>query len=128
MPPIRDIDGKKEKQLTNGEDDSWAWSSPDGQWVVYHRGALGKRTLRRVSIVGGNSEQLTDYPSVCPVVSPDGRWISCYYRMETKAPWKLAIIPLMEDLPFRLLVSHKTSSFSHWCGGHPIVLLLLTHE
>jgi len=88
-----DIDGNNAKQLTNGDDDSWAWCSPDGQWVVYHSLALGKRTLRRVSINGGDSEQLTDYISICPVVSRDGRWISCYYRPETKAPWKLAIIP-----------------------------------
>ncbi|MBA2524386.1 MAG: PD40 domain-containing protein, partial [Pyrinomonadaceae bacterium] len=66
-----DTDGNNEKQLTKGDDDSWAWCSPDGQWVVYHSLVLGKRTLRRVSINGGDSEQLTDYPSVCPVVSPD---------------------------------------------------------
>jgi serine/threonine protein kinase len=88
-----DADGHNEKQLTNGEDDSWAWCSPDGKWVVYHSLVLGKRTLRRVSINGGDPEELTDYPSNCPVVSPDGKWISCYYRAETKAPWKLAIIP-----------------------------------
>ncbi len=88
-----DIDGNNQKQLTNGENDSWAWCSPDSKWVVYHSGQQGRRTLWRVSIDGGNSEQLTDYHSVCPVVSPDGQWISCYYRPETKAPWKLAVIP-----------------------------------
>jgi serine/threonine protein kinase/Tol biopolymer transport system component len=88
-----DADGNNEKQLTNGDDDSWAWCSPDGQWVVYHSLVSGKRTLRRISINGGDSEQLTDYPSVGPVISPDGKWISCYYRPETKAPWRLAIIP-----------------------------------
>ena len=96
-----DTDGNNEKQLTTGEDDSWAWCSPDGQWVVYHSGALGKRTLRRVSIEGGNSEPLTDYPSVCPVVSPDGKLISCYYRPETKAPWKLAVIPFNGGTPVK---------------------------
>jgi len=88
-----DADGNNEKQLTNGVDDTWPWCSPDGQWVIYHSLVQGKRTLRRVSINGGDSQQLTDYSSVGPVVSPDGRWISCYYRPETKAPWKLAIIP-----------------------------------
>ena len=96
-----DTDGNNVKQLTNGEDDSWGWCSPDGQWVVYHSLVLGKRTLRRVSINGGDSEQLTDYPSVCPVVSPDGRWISSYYRAETKAPWKLAIIPFNGGSPVK---------------------------
>ena len=88
-----DRDGGNEKQLTSGEDDSWAWCSPDSRWMVYHSGIQGKRTLWKLSIDGGSPEQLTDYPSVCPVVSPDGKWISCYYRPETKAPWKLGIIP-----------------------------------
>jgi len=47
----------------------------------------------KVDAEGGTPEQLTDYPSLCPVVSPDGKWILSYYRAETKAPWKLAIIP-----------------------------------
>ena len=57
----------------------------DGKWVVYHSGNQGKRTLWRVPSEGGNPEQLTDYPSVTPVVSPDGRWILAYYRLEPKA-------------------------------------------
>ncbi|MFZ0064006.1 MAG: DPP IV N-terminal domain-containing protein, partial [Pyrinomonadaceae bacterium] len=96
-----DIDGGNEKQLTSGEDESWAWNSPDSRWVVYHRGQQGKRTLWRVSIDGGQPEQLTDYPSVGPVVSPDGNWISCYYRLETKAPWRLGIVPFNGGPPIK---------------------------
>jgi serine/threonine protein kinase/Tol biopolymer transport system component len=73
-----DLDGTNEKQLTSGEDDSWAWCSPDAQWVVYHSGDQGKRRIHRVPIAGGASEQLTDYASSLPVVSPDGHWISAY--------------------------------------------------
>ncbi|HEY6047296.1 MAG TPA: DPP IV N-terminal domain-containing protein [Pyrinomonadaceae bacterium] len=94
-------DGSNPTRLTNGEDDSWAWAAPDGKSVVYHKGIQGRRTLWRVSIDGGESEQLTDYPSLGPVISPDGRWISCYYRPETKAPWKLAIVPINGGPPVR---------------------------
>jgi Tol biopolymer transport system component len=96
-----DPDGNNEKQLTKGRDDTWPWCSPDGQWVVYHSLILGKRALHRVSINGGEPEQLTDYSSVCPAISPDGKWISCYYRSEAKAPWKLAIIPFAGGPPVR---------------------------
>ncbi len=89
----KELDGANEMQLTKGPDDSWPWCSPDGQWVVYHSLIQGKRSLLRVSINGGEPQQLTDYSSVCPAVSPDGRWISCYYRPEAKAPWKLGIVP-----------------------------------
>jgi Tol biopolymer transport system component len=96
-----DSDGSNEKQLTTGQDESWSWCSPDSRWVVYHSGNLGKRTLWRVSIEGGQPEQLTDYPSVDPVISPDGNWIVCYYRLETKAPWKLGIIPFNGGTPVK---------------------------
>jgi Tol biopolymer transport system component len=98
-----DSDGGNQKQLTRGEDDSWPWSTPDSRWIVYHSGNQGLRTLWRVSTEGGNPEQLTDYPSLCPVVSPDGQWISFYYRPETKAPWKLAIIPFNGGPPVKKL-------------------------
>lgn len=96
-----DIDGNNLKQLTSGPDDSWAWCSPDSQWVIYHSGNQGRRTLWRVSVEGGTPEQLTDYPSVSPVVSPDGKWICAYYRLETKAPWKLGVIPISGGHPVK---------------------------
>lgn len=88
-----DADGSNQERLTTGDFENWAWPSPDGRWIVYHSGNQGKRTIWRIPLTGGLAEQLTDYPSVCPVVSPDGRWISFYYRPETKAPWKLGIMP-----------------------------------
>ena len=96
-----DHDGKNELQLTKGEDDSWAWSSSDSRWVVYHSGKQGRRSLWRVPIAGGTPEQLTDYPSTCPVVSPDGKWIAAYYRPQTKAPWMFAIIPFSGGPPVK---------------------------
>ena len=98
-----DRDGRNQRQLTKGQNDSWAWCSPDSRWIVYHSGSQGFRTLWRVSAEGGTPEQLTDYPSVAPIVSPDGRWILFYYRAETKAPWKLAIIPFNGGPPVRTL-------------------------
>lgn len=95
------IDGSDRKQLTNGPDDSWSWCSPDSKWVVYHSGNQGKRTVWRVPTEGGTAEQLTNYPSVAPVVSPDGKWISVYYRQETKAPWQLGIIPFNGGPPVK---------------------------
>jgi Tol biopolymer transport system component len=95
-------DGTNERQLTFGEDDSWAWCSPDAQWVVYHSGDQGKRRIHRVPIGGGASEQLTDYTSLLPVVSPNGHWIAAYYRAEPKAPWQIALIPFNGGPPNKL--------------------------
>src|SRR6185437_16442845 len=96
------IDGTNEKQLTYGEDDSWVWCSPDAQWVIYHSGDEGKRRIHRVPIGGGPSEQLTDYTSLLPVVSPDGHSIAAYYRAEPKVPWQIAIIPFNGGPPTHL--------------------------
>ena len=77
--------------------------SPDSKWIVYHSGKQGRRTLWRVSVNGGTPEQLTDYPSICPVVSPDGKWICSYYRPATKARWEIAIIPFNGGPPIKTL-------------------------
>jgi Tol biopolymer transport system component len=95
------IDGSNHTRLTTGEDDSWAWASPDSRWIVYHSGNQGKRTLWRVPTEGGTPQPLTDYPSLCPVISPDGEWIVFYYRLDTKAPWRLGIIPLNGGRPVK---------------------------
>jgi serine/threonine protein kinase/Tol biopolymer transport system component len=98
-----DSDGANQRRLTAGEDDSWAWCSPDSRWVIFHSAKQGFRTVWQVSLDGTDLKQLTDYPSVCPVVSPDGQWIVVYYRLETKAPWKLGIIPFNGGRPVRTM-------------------------
>ena len=96
-----DLNGDNQKRLTNGSDDAWPQFTADGQWVIYQNSIDGERTLWKVSVEGGNPVQLTDRPSIYPMVSPDGKWISCYYRAETKAPWKLAIIPIAGGEPVK---------------------------
>jgi Tol biopolymer transport system component len=98
-----DSDGANQRRLTTGEDDSWAWCSPDSQWVVFHSANQGFRTVWRISLEGTDLKQLTDYPSACPVISPDGQWIVVYYRLETKAPWRLGIIPFSGGRPVKTM-------------------------
>jgi Tol biopolymer transport system component len=98
-----DADGGNQTRLTTGEEESWSWCSPDNRWVVYHSGNQGKRTIWRVPLAGGTPEQLTDYPSVCPAVSPDGQQVLFYYRIELKAPWKLGIISIDGGYPVKTL-------------------------
>jgi Tol biopolymer transport system component len=46
--------------------------SPNEKWVVFNASRGGDYTLWRVSLQGGTPEQLTDYGSAYPAVSPDG--------------------------------------------------------
>src|SRR4029079_11790869 len=67
--------------------------SPDGHWVIYVSERGGRRTLWRVKVEGGEPKQLTDYPSLVPQVSPDGRYIAAFISSGTSRDYKLGIIP-----------------------------------
>ena len=98
-----EIDGSNQRQLTSGPDDTWPQFSADGHWVIYQSNINGQRTIWRVPATGGEPVQITLKPSACPVLSPDGRFISCYYRTDTKAPWKWAIISITGGEPVKLV-------------------------
>lgn len=97
-----DSDGSNQVQLTDGIDDSWPQFTADGQSVIFQRSIEGQRTLWKVAVNGGDATQITNQPSVCPMLSPDGQWVACYYRPEAKSPWKLAIIPITGGEPQKL--------------------------
>ena len=68
--------------------------SPDGLWVVYvaHRG--GKHGLRRISIEGGESIEITSEKSFWPAVSPNGRFIAFAQGGSNADPTRnVAVIP-----------------------------------
>lgn len=73
-----ETDGSGLKQVTFGDaHDSAPDCSPDGNWVAYSSTSDGKTTLWKVSVEGGSPVQLTDYESISPAFSPDGKLISC---------------------------------------------------
>ncbi|MDT4897018.1 MAG: eukaryotic-like serine/threonine-protein kinase [Acidobacteriota bacterium] len=74
-----EIDGSNAKQLTSGNYDRNPAFSPDGQWVIYASMGVSHPNLWRVSINGGEAVKLNDKFSVSPSVSPDGKFIACYY-------------------------------------------------
>lgn len=89
-----DSDGGNPKQLTNRQGDSSANISPDGNWVIYASPNNGKWTLWKTPIDGGEPVQLTQKLTNRPVVSPDGKWIACYYNDESDGKMKVAVLPI----------------------------------
>jgi len=91
-----DIDGSNPKSLTDGVVDAVPAISPDGQWVVYTSLNATRPTLRKVSIEGGASVELTQQVATFPMISPDGKLIAYLYP-DSADPFapnnRIAIIP-----------------------------------
>ena len=91
-----DRDGSNPVRLTQGEENSnWPQVSRDGRWVVYEHAGEGSRTsLWRVPMEGGEPQRLTKDLSMRPSVSPDGRVVAYWHKVEKPgAPWSIAVIP-----------------------------------
>lgn len=97
------LDGTGQTQLTSGVSDEFPAISSDGRSVIYTATGSTLYTLWRVPVEGGPSVQLTDRLSQWPAASPDGKWIACWYRAETKQPWRLALLPTNGGPPAKLL-------------------------
>lgn len=97
-------DGSNLKQLTQGTSSFYPTISPDGKWVVYTAlGDIGKPSLYKMPIDGGDPIQLTKNIAVWPKISPDGKFIACQYNDEQQALPKLAIIPFEGGAPVKTL-------------------------
>ena len=93
------IDGRDQRQLTNGIGEQSPQFSPDGRWVVY-RQAFGKLNVWKVSAEGGEPVQLNDKESRNPTVSPDNKLIAYLYRDEN-TPWTMAVASLDGGKPLK---------------------------
>jgi eukaryotic-like serine/threonine-protein kinase len=102
------LDGSNQTRLTSGASDEFPTVTSDGQSVIYTATGSTLYTLWRVPIDGGTPVQLTEKLSQWPAASPDGRWIACWYREETKQPWRVALLPAVGGAPSRLLDTPPT--------------------
>ena len=80
------LDGTELRTLTTVANRFWAPAlSPDGTWAVVTRAPSGVdkdtpgQTLWRVSLDSGELEQLTDFYSYIPALSPDGTRLAFYF-------------------------------------------------
>jgi Tol biopolymer transport system component len=97
-----DIDGSNLKQLSQGRLDWHPTISPDGRWVLFTRNESGKISLMKVPSQGGSASQLTDYNSYLSSVSPDGKWIACFYIPSQNQPTSLALVPFAGGQPAKV--------------------------
>jgi len=106
------IDGSNPKQLTRGKGDSFPSLSPDGRWVIYSSWDSGQEALWKTSIDGGEPVQLTQKSAARPIVSPDGKWIACFYQVEKGNGNQVALLPFAGGEP-RVIEEIEYSEFLH---------------
>ena len=88
------LDNGERAPLTDGGYDLRPDISPDGRWVVYMSIKRDSPTLWKTPIGGGGAAvQLSDKIASVPRVSPDGRFIACFYRAQVETFSKLAVLP-----------------------------------
>lgn len=97
-------------QLTNGGFDLRPDISPDGRWVVYMSVIKDSPTLWKTLIDGGGAPiQLSDKIAAVPRVSPDGRFIACFYRAQVETYSKLAVLPFDGGEPVKVFERSPTT-------------------
>jgi Tol biopolymer transport system component len=92
-----DRDGGSPVRLTQDDGNSnWAAVTPDSRFVIYERTGEGSLTnLYKIPLAGGQAVPLTSRLSLRPSVSPDGKWVACWYKdAGPAAPWQIALFTL----------------------------------
>jgi Tol biopolymer transport system component len=99
------LDGSDARQLTFGDtfDDGNPAVTPDGKWVIYNSWQTGRWSPRKVSIDGGQPEQLFEGHAAVGAVSPDGQTVLCQYLDERTQPaqWRAALFPVTGGEPVK---------------------------
>jgi TolB protein len=127
---VMDIDGKNQRQLTTGGPKAMPRWSPDGKWIVY--ASFDKSpTIWKIPAQGGTPSQLTSTVAVHPDVSPDGKFIACYYWDEQDQRSKLAVMPFDGGEPLKLfdVAPGQLEVVVRWSpDGNSLTYLTLTSE
>lgn len=76
-------DGSGAKEIATVQDISSPSLSPDEKWVYFS----GRKENGQINVLwktpadGGDASQLTDAPTLSPQLSPDGKYIVCFYPL-----------------------------------------------
>jgi DNA-binding winged helix-turn-helix (wHTH) protein/Tol biopolymer transport system component len=102
-----DIDGSNPQRLRDGRGTADAQITPDNKWLIYTLAWAGKwSVLWKAPTDGGAAAPLNDAISTHPAISPDGKFIACFYlngQADTQiTPTSIAIIPLEGGQPAKI--------------------------
>ncbi len=125
-----DADGSNQVQLTTGDLASFPTWSPDGKWIYYSVLAGGTAAIWKVGSDGHEAGAVTNYYSRGPVVSPDGKLISCTYWDEATGSNRYAVIPSSGGAPIKLFGMPDVNGqrMARWTPDGQTLLYIDTHD
>jgi Tol biopolymer transport system component/DNA-binding winged helix-turn-helix (wHTH) protein len=109
---LMNADGSNQKQLTTTAGANFAPTvSDDGRTLVYvSKAADATQNLWKMNLDNGDHAQLTNGGfDLRPDVSPDGRFIACFYRADVDTYSKLAVLPFDGGEPVKVFDRSPTT-------------------
>ncbi len=99
-----DSDGKNAKALTAEGEDYAPLFTPDGKWIMLQSWRSGPLLLYRVPAMGGEMVKISDQSASAPAISPDGKFIACFFTDSARTESKMGIMDfesgkLIKSLP-----------------------------
>lgn len=141
------IDGREQTQLTNFESVFSPSITPDGEWVYFSAatGKVNKPTLWKIHINGGQPQSVSNLMVVSPQVSPDGKFVACFYpsggfQTKQNARLKLTVLNIADasifkqfEIPYNdsqiaWTSDSKSISYIEEVGGTSTILLHSIYE
>jgi Tol biopolymer transport system component/DNA-binding winged helix-turn-helix (wHTH) protein len=112
------LDGTDPVKLSNLPNSLSPSVSPDGNWVYFSATDVktNKRTLWKVSMSGGEAIQMSDLPTLSPQISPDGKYLACYYpeNGEKNGKLKLTLLSPAEGKIIKQFDNSNVNSNFNW--------------
>lgn len=115
------FDGTNQVQLTNFEAVFSPSLTPDGEWIYFSAstGKVSKPTLWKIPITGGQPESVGNVLIFSPQVSPNGKFLACFYPhnglpANQNAPLKLTILSLTDASIIRQFDIFSNGSQISW--------------
>jgi Tol biopolymer transport system component len=93
------------KQITFGDFANFDPNiSPDGKWILFVSYRSGIQSLWKLSVDGGEPQQVTEVHSALGMFSPDGKLIGAAEVVASGSPpWQLALITVDGSSPVKLI-------------------------